>query len=541
MRRGRSSSIVAKFAILAVAALCGVLASGGPSAAAQPTDPAAHCESLKGPASFTADGLHVSITSAKVTKVYDDLPEVCLVDGYTAPAVGFRIAMPMANWNGKYLQTGCGGACGTTKLFFCDEALNRGYACLATDMGHTSTTADWDWAYNNLQGKVDFAFRSTHLAVIIGKALTTVFYGETPSKAYFYGCSTGGRQGYLEAEMFPADFDGIIAGAPPLSETGSGLQLAWSMLSNTRPDGSLILNESDARLIHAAVLADCDMNDGVKDGLMGDPRACRFDPAEIACAKKGSAGGDGACLTPEKLDAVRKIYGGPVDSAGHAIGHQGGVPVGSELAWIGDYVAKGARPPQYAYFIQEFMRYMAFNPAPGGDFKLATLDFDRDPARMGESEKLYSASNPDLRAFKAKGGKLISFQGWGDTSVVPGGTVDFYETVTRTMGGPKSTLDFYRLFTIPGGRHCSSDGAGAEAVNYLPALEAWVEAGKAPEVLLGQNYDRGDLPLRALHFPLDPKRVRFTRPVYPYPAVAHYAGAGDPNDAANYKPVVMAQ
>jgi hypothetical protein len=504
-------------------------------AQAQSPIDAAHCAAMKGASNLSAGGLPVVITSAQVTQIAVDLPEVCDLEGYLPPGVGFQIALPMQGWNGKYFQTGCGGACGSSRLYFCDEPLNRHYACLGSDMGHRGTTADWDWADENLQGKVDFAFRSTHLAALVGKVLTTAFYGATPSHAYFIGCSTGGRQGLVEAQSFPSDFDGIIAGAPPLNETGAGLQLTWSIRANTRPDGSLILTEADARLIHQAVLDACDLNDGIKDGLIGDPRACKFDVRRLDCGKAVA----GRCLTPEKLLAAMRLYSGPVDSKGRAIGRTGGVLVGSELNWIGDYVAAPGAAPQYAKFQESFMRYMSFNPALGLNWKLSDYNFDVDPDRMAESERLYSAANPDLRNFKALGGKLISYQGWADTSVVPLGTIDYYETVTRTMGGPQNTLDFYRLFTTPGGRHCSNMGQGADAVNYVAALENWVEHGQAPQMLVGQKFDWTGLKLRALPYPLDPKRVQFTRPVYLYPEVSHYKGAGDTNSPASYTPVTM--
>jgi hypothetical protein len=505
---------------------------GWAARAAQPPDVAAHCTAMKQVRSLTADGLRISIVNAAITKVYDDLPEVCQVEGYVAPTVGFKIALPVHGWNGKYIQGGCGGACGTTKLFWCDEPLTRGYACLNTDMGHTSSTADWDWSFQNLQGKVDFGFRSTHLAALIGPAVAGAYYGAPPSKSYFMGCSTGGRQGLLEAEMFPTDFDGIIAGAPPLNEIGSGMELAWNILSNTRHDGSAILTEADVRLLHQAVVDACDMNDGVKDGLIGNPRQCKFDIAALQC---GTAKG-AHCLSAEKIGVARKLYAGPTDQAGHPVNHQGGVALGSELNWLGDYVATATKPPQYSYFIQEFMRYMAFNPQPGAAWKLTQLDYDRDPQRTGESEMLFSATNPDLRDFKAHGGKMISFQGLADTSVVPFGTLDYYDEVTRLMGGAQTTQDFYRLFTIPGGRHCSSDGAGAEAVNWIEVLERWVEKGEAPTQVLGHHYDFRGPVTRALKYPLDPARVGFTRPIYLYPKVAHYIGHGDQNDAANYVP-----
>jgi feruloyl esterase len=352
------------------------------------------------------------------------------------------------------------------------------------------------------------------------------------------GCSTGGRQAFVEAQRFPADFDGIIAGAPPLNEIGDGVGLAWSVRANTDAQGHYILQQKDAELINDAVVAACDMNDGIKDGLIGDPRMCKFDVASLRCGKSNNAK---ACLSDAKIEAAQKIYSGPVDSHGRKIGKVGGPMPGSERYWIGDYVPRDSGPPpQYASFIESFFRYMAFSPSPDMSWRLKDLDFDRDPARFDNAEFLYNAENPDLRRYRDSGGKLLFFQGWADTSVMPSSSVDYYETATRVLGGPEETGKFFRFFTVPGMRHCSADGNGADAIDYLSVIESWVEKGQAPEVLVGQNYNQKGLPLRSLVFPLDPARVGLKRPHFPWPARAEYIGSGDPNDIANYRPVMPA-
>lgn len=498
------------------------------------SDAVKRCTAMRGVDLSDRPETPARVTDASVSTLADDVPQVCLLEGYVGATIGFRIALPLQGWNGKYLQGGCGGACGTTKLFWCDEPVRRGYACASTDMGHKGTTADWNWAAGNLQGKADFGFRATHLTALVGKALTARYFGKDPGRAYYFGCSTGGRQALVEAENFPWDFDGIIAGAPPIDETGTAVQLAWTVKSNLDGDGHPILTEAAVRLLHDAVVKKCDMNDGVADGVIGDPRQCDFQVGTLQC----SAAEHSACLTPAQVGAARKIYSGPVDAAGHPIGRTGGAMLGSELYWLGDYLYGNGREPQYATFIQNFLRYAAFDPAAGPSWMLADLDAVRDSHRLGMNEVLFTAANPDLRRFKEAGGKLIGFQGWADTSVVPLQYVDYYETVTRTMGGAKNTLDFYRFYTVPGMRHCSSDGAGADTIDYLSALEAWVEQGRAPEVLIGANFDWGGPATRAPVFPLEPSRVRFTRPAYLYPAVPIYAGKGDPKRAENFRPSV---
>ncbi len=471
-------------------------------------------------------------------------PEVCRADGYVAPNTGFTLVLPLQDWNGKYLQGGCGGACGSAAPWWCNDAVQRGYACLGQDMGHRSTTADWLWAHDDLARRAEFGYRSTHATAVAGKAIAAAYLGRAPAHAYFMGCSTGGRQAHVLAQRFPGDFDGIVAGAAPHNEVGSGLQLAWTVRANLDGDpakaASYILQEPQARLLHSAVVQACDMNDGLKDGLIGDPRRCRFDPGTLACKAGGAddTGDAGAsCLNPAQVGAARKMYAGPTDAAGRPIGTQGGVMPGSELNWIGDYMPRGERLPQYVAFMTSFFRHAGFDPSPPATWQLSDLDFTRDRDRMAAAEFIYNAQNPDLREFKQRGGKMIGFQGWGDTSVVPLGTLDYYDTVTRTMGGLDKTRDFYRLYMVPGMRHCSGDGSGGDVIDFLAALEAWVEAGRAPDALVGRNVDwRGPITSFPI-FPVPAAQVRLTRVHYPYPDEARYAGPGDPDDPANWRKV----
>lgn len=517
---------------LAVLLFPGFIMTLAPASATEVREEAVkRCQSMRGVDLSEDPATPARVTDASVGKLADDVPEVCFLEGYVSPTTGFKIALPLEGWNGKYLQGGCGGGCGTTKLFWCDEPLRRGYSCASTDMGHKGSTADWNWAANDLQTKADFGFRATHLMALVGKALTARYFGKIPARSYFFGCSTGGRQALVEAQSFPWDFDGMVAGSPPLDEIGTGIQLAWSVKANQDAAGKPILSEPLVRLLHEAVLKACDMNDGVADGVIGDPRRCKFRIESLQC----SAANAGACLTDAQIAAAKRIYSGPVDTAGHPIGRTGGTMLGSELYWLGDYLYGNGREPQYTTFIQNFLRYAAFDPPAGPGWSLNDLDAAKDSRRLGLNEVLFDATNPDLRRYKAAGGKIIGFQGWADTSVVPMQYVDYYETVTRTMGGPQNTLDFYRFFTVPGMRHCSADGVGADAIDYLTALEQWVETGHAPEVLTGAHLDWGTPPTRAPVFPLDASRVRFTRPVYLYPAVPVYKGKGDPALAESYR------
>lgn len=509
--------------------LCvGLWFAGNANAASVDATPAARCAALRSMDFTKVTDATTQILKTEVARLTPDAPEACMVEGYVAPNIGFRLALPLNGWNGKFFQGGCGGSCGTSRLTWCDEPLARGYTCLSTDMGHTSGGLDWTWAENNLQAMADFGFRATHRATLAGKAIVEAYYNNAPKYAYFMGCSTGGRQAMVAAQSFPWDFDGIIAGAPAINWTGAGMGLWWNLMSNQRKDGSKILQEADVRLLHEAVMNKCDAKDGLKDGLITDPRECKFDPAELQCKVDHDSG----CLTGEQVEAVRKIYAGPHTSDGKPI-YTGSVQLGSELTWLGAYIGIDGKPPVYAGFIGNQFQFAGFSPAMGPNWDPATFNFDEDYKRFGLVEPLLSGSNPDLRKFKARGGKLIGYQGWDDQSIVPLNFIDYYETATRTMGGSAQTLDFFRLFMVPGMNHCLG-GAGADAVDYLTYLEKWVEQGQAPEVMIGTHAKADPNAGFTTRFPVPAEKVEFTRPYYPYPAKAKYKGKGDVNDAANF-------
>lgn len=453
-----------------------------------------------------------------------DSPAHCLARGYVASHVGFELRLPVTGWNGKFLKVGCGGHCGSFSSRHCIGPLRRGYACVVSDMGHTGHSSLGLWAMENLQAKVDFAYRATHVTAVAGKAITERFYGRRPERSYFMGCSTGGRQGLVAAQRFPWDFDGIIVGAPVVHTTSWPFDYAWAYSALAGPDGKLILGDEDARLLHKAAVAKCDLDDGVKDGVIGNPRACRFDPAEIQCA----AGKTGSCLTAAQVEAARKVYAGvPPELIDRTKGH--GALIGSEVNWVNDYISYWSQRS----YAQDLFRYQVFWPAAGPDWKWTDLDFERDSRRIGMHAALSSAADPDLRKYAALGGKLIVY--WGLRDHLPEEITDYYETVERVMGGRAATQDFFRLFMVPGMDHCSG-GSGAFAIDYLEYLEAWVEKGQAPDRMVGAHVP--GLSWRDafyLEFPLrQGTPVQFTRPVFPYPLRAKYKGTGDPNEAASF-------
>jgi hypothetical protein len=503
-------------------------------AEASVADRADACKSLAAADFSTLADAPTQVLDASEVAATPESPTYCQVKGYVSPNVAFLIRLP-SRWNGKLIEVGCGGFCGRTDhITMCDDPLRRGYACIVSDSGHQSTARDAKWAYNNIEAQIDLGYRGAHVTALAGKAVSERYYGELPRKSYFSGCSTGGRQGLMEAQRFPWDFDGIIAGAPGQDDPEVAMDMLWANRALVDSKGVSVLSAADLALLHAAVVRECDMNDGIKDGLIGDPRVCKFDPAQLLCTRSSHT----QCLTRAQLDAVTKLYDGPKTSKGVSV-YSPGPMKGSELTWLNYFRGPAGNPRQMYNFAGDEFRYIAFWPAPGPRWAPEEFDFDRDYQRLGMTAALYSADNPDLRKFKSRGGKLLSYAGWSDAVAVPESTIDYYETVERTMGGRTTTQEFFRLFMVPGMNHCTG-GEGAFAVDYLTYMENWVEKGAAPDVMLAahvpthkEGYDGF-----GLKFPLDPTiPVSFSRPVYPYPLRAKYKGAGEASDAGSFGPV----
>jgi hypothetical protein len=481
-----------------------------------------------------------TLTSARTVEAVDGLPAHCLVEGYVAPQVHFELRLPGAGeadvraWNGKFLMQGCGGLCGGINSATCDDALVRNYAVVVTDMGHRAPSYQSLWAYDNREAEIDFAYRATHVVTVAAKAIVEHYYGSAPDHSYFRGCSTGGRQGLVEAQRFPADYDGVIAGAPVLNETATAaLHLIWSGQANLDGENSPVLSADRVGEIHARIIGACDGLDGYEDGLIDDPRRCDWEQILTVC-KTGRA--EDGCVTGGEIEVLRKLYRGPSNSAGERL-LPGGLMPGSEYEWVPNFVGRNGP----AIFhpdgpIKQLYQTLLFYDDPGPGHTAREFDFDRDPPRLAMMETIYSALNPDLRAFRARGGKLIIYQGWDDIEVTPLNTIDYFELMEAAMGGAAGTRSFARLFMLPGVAHCRR-GPGADTVDWLTALEKWVEDDAAPDALIAhhqiepQNY-RG---LPRPRFPLAASVYDWSRPVFPYPGVARFRGRGDPASPANWK------
>lgn len=478
-----------------------------------------------------------AITGTTIIAAAEGLPEYCRVRGTIAPAIAFELRLPTQTWNEKFLMQGCGGMCGIINMAAGEDALARNYAVINQNMGHHSQPFVATWAYNNLQGEVDFGYRSTHVTAVAAKVLVEAYYGKAPDYSYFKGCSTGGRQAMVQAQRFPWDFDGIIAGAPVLNEIGDGmLHLIWSGRANLDEEGKPILSPDKLPLIRNAVLAACDANDGVEDGVLQDPRTCDWQPSALQCLGQPRDN----CLTTQEIVAVERIYAGAHNSKGERL-FPGGMSKGSEYEWSPAFVAADGAAPRVLNangMIGQFARYLAFwedGNGPGSD--PLTFDWDRDPPRLALTEALYNAQNPDLRKFRDAGNKLVLYHGWDDLEIPPGLSVDYYETAAKTMGGYDATQEFFRLFMIPGMAHCRR-GAGADAFDTLSAIEAWVETGKAPLALTTYHLKKPQAynGLPRIRYPIPDDAHDWTRPVYPYPATATWSGDGDWKEAESWVP-----
>lgn len=454
----------------------------------------------------------------------------CRVEAHLQPVPASHIRIevwlpPAEAWNGKFLGTGNGGYAGsfTSPYLYMRGAVAQGYAVAGTDTGHTANQMgdppSAAWALNEPEKIKDYGWRANHLTAAAGKALVRAYYAKAPKRSYFQGCSNGGREALMEAQRFPDDYDGIVAGAPAYPWVKLVAGFAWNTLAVQRaPDAGL--SPAKLSVLQDAVIRQCDALDGLADKLIADPRQCRFDPASVQCADGGE--GD-ECLSAAQVETARRIYAGPKYPRSGASLYTGFPPGAEAVQWT-QWIT-GPNADQKA-FATEFFRNMVFNQP---DWELSQLDFDRDIARAsaGAGREL-NADNPDLSAFAKRGGKLISYHGWADAAIPPQSTIEYYEAVGRKLGAAK-TESFMRLYMAPGMAHCLG-GPGPSDFDALAALDAWVEQGRAPGSLLAAQYETDFAGLLGL-----PKGepVR-TRPLCPYPQIAHYKGEGSIDRAENF-------
>ncbi len=458
----------------------------------------------------------------------------CRIVGLATPTgdsrIGFEVWLPpAAAWNGKFQGEGSGGSAGSISAGAMLEALKAGYATMSTDNGHITDTSqpnggsEQTWALGHPEKLLDFAFRAMHLSTVAGKQVVRRYYGLPAARAYFVGCSQGGHHALMEASRFPADYDGIVAGAPAWHWANQMINATWNSQANLKDPAAITVQS--AQILHRAILAACDRLDGLADGVISDPRRCRFDPTTLLC-KPGDAAN--ACLTQTQIDAANRIYRGAHKSDGTALFQ--GFARGSELKWPSMWASKTPGGSSW-----HFWRYSVFQDL---SFQNVNFDFDRDSdralatVRAGMTiDDIYNVK-PDLSAFRARGGKLIIYHGWADEQVTPFASLDLFSKI-RARQGEAGTDDFLRLFMMPGIAHCSG-GPGAGNIggatpalsrdpehDVVAALDAWVIRNQAPHMLIAAHLD-------------DNRKADRTRPLCPFPREALYKGAGDSNEARNF-------
>jgi feruloyl esterase len=436
---------------------------------------------------------------------YRNLPEFCRVSATLTPTadsdIKIEIWLPATGWNGKFQAVGNGAWSGTIGYAAMADALRLGYATSSTDTGHEGGSASF--ALGHPEKLIDFAYRSEHLMTVQAKAVINAFYGSAPKYSYWNGCSAGGRQAMKEAQMYPADFNGIIAGSPGLDWSGRTAQAVRIAQALQNEDARLTAPQQS--LLHAAALQACDANDGAKDGLIENPAACKFDPAVLQCKSAGAAN----CLSAAQVETARMMYS-PISNPKTKRVITGLLP-GSELGWTNLGMTASARSTGLDHF-----RYVIFKD-PAWEISKLNLSADLPRLEEGESAAL-DARETNLKPFFDRGGKLLQYHGWSDPQISPLASPAYYDRVLAALG-VSTVTNSYRLFMVPGMGHCSG-GEGPSDFDKIGALEAWVELGKAPDRIIA-THSTGGTPDR-------------TRPLCPYPQVARYKGAGSIDDAANF-------
>ncbi len=436
---------------------------------------------------------------------YTDLPAFCRVVGSIKPTadsdIGFEVWLP-ESWNGNFVGVGNGGYLGRIVYSAMAEALTSGYAVAGSDTGHRSALDDASFALGHPEKVVDFSYRATHEMTVVGKAVVAAFYDSQATNSFFAGCSAGGRQALTEAQKYPDDYDAIAAGAPAHHWGTTAIGGFWASTAMLKTPAAALPPQA-LRVLHNGALAQCDATDGVKDGIITEPRSCHFDPKSLACP----AGATGECLSAEQVAAAEAIYRGPTNArTGARI--MPGLPPGSESGW--STLVRDGAPMS---LITTTLKYIVFQD-PSWDYR--SFDWDRDIERVRTSRP-YDANNPDIGAFIARGGKLLIYHGWTDTLISAHNSIEYVANVEATLGAAK-TRDAVRLFLAPGMNHCRG-GVGPWVIDAIGALQSWSDTGRAPDMLIAKSGPGAALRLR---------------PLCAHPMIARYSGNGSTDDAASF-------
>jgi feruloyl esterase len=436
---------------------------------------------------------------------FGKLPAFCRVAATLKPTndsdIKIEVWLPASGWNWKLESAGNGAWAGSISYRDLATAVSAGYAAASTDTGHTGNTAVF--ALGHPEKLIDFAYRAIHEMTLAAKNIVVAYYGSGAVRSYFNGCSTGGRQALTEAQRYPADYDGIIAGAAANYPTHLQGSQVWTGQITHLDEGYIPPDKYP--LIHNAVLEACDALDGVKDRVLEDPRQCHFDPQALACKGPNQGGDESTCLTAAQVEVARKIYAGPGPSLFP------GLERGSELGWA---TLSGPKPMALAV---ETYQYLVFKN-PKWDYM--KFDAARD---MAIADKvigpIMNSVDPHLQPFFRKGGKLLMYHGWADPGIAPENSVNYFTSVQDAAGGKSKAANSILLFMVPGMGHCAG-GDGTDNFDKIGTLASWVDTNQPPKSILAAHKTKGV--------------VDRTRPLCPYPQIAHYKGTGSTDDAANF-------
>lgn len=515
--------------VLLCAAVSQATAQPFAEAASSPTNystgtlpPTQSCNSLATLALSLRDVVQLN---AEVVAADGAVPGHCRINGTIAPEIHFQVNLP-SSWNGRFYMIGNGGHAGQQpddpfQIPNRNAALANHFVMAMTDTGHDAAKEPGaSFVVSNPQKAIDYAYRAVHMTAVTAKEIALAYYGTPVQYAYWNSCSNGGRQGLLEAQRYPDDFDGIIANAPWVDQTGFTIGAIW----NQQAVANAALTAGKLATLAGSVMQKCDAVDSLQDGLIDDPRQCDFSVARDVPVCAAGADSD-SCLTPEQAAAVQKVYDGPRDSAGKQLfpgfmpGSEALVPGPNGVAssWLGLIVpaAAGAKPADYG-LAEGTMRYLVpLTPQP--EWSYSDFDFDNDPEQLDRWSRLADATDINLSAFRASGGKLLMTYGWADSILQPLMGVNYYEQAVTSNGAAGD--EFLRLFMLPGMAHCAG-GIGPDQHDPVTAIIDWVETNKAPTLITAKRIVNGET-------------VR-SRPLCPYPQVARYNGQGSIDEAANF-------
>ncbi len=480
-----------------------------------------------------------TITSTSWVPATASVAEHCGVNGYATTGnrlegynrVNIQVDLP-TDWNGRLYFIGNTGFAGSLQgMSVSSDQLTAGYATAQTDTGHQGSSLDASWAQDNPTKIKDFGYRGVHRATRAAKAILKAYYGESPHHSYFEGCSRGGGQALMEAQRYPGDFDGVIAGAPAYDWSHFMMGFAWGqarMFPSAGDIGEPRLPDNKLAYIESRVSANCDAIDGIIDGIIDDPRKCRFDcDRDLAICAAGSEASP-SCLTPDQIETAKAIYSGPSNTSGQIFpgfppGGEGGA--GGWSAWITGFTGfpnlfGPGIPNLHHAFAGGFFKYLAYADRDDGSFDFRDFDFETDVDSLGPIGRILNASNPNLRKFRKLGGKLLIWTGWNDPAITSLGTLKYFDRVVDAMGS-RTTNGFVRMYLLPGVYHCGG-GPGPDTFDRLTAMVQWAEMGIAPQALIATNSSTG-----------------LQRPLCPYPQVARLIDANsNPTRAASFQCVI---